>query len=170
MLFLVLIVKCDFCKVIIRHRANLLSKHSKSRCHPSPIRRKSLFHLVICSFRVSSWDKKNLKRIFIPQARGYKTHNSFHNTSNGMKIHLRSYIYAPSLVRKTFLRMGLLQIFPLNFIFLIGIFLTVYTDCGVLFSIWMGLWHMAYLLPNHCSISTRFYLKFSQYLVWMYLL
>ena len=28
-----------------------------------------------------------------PEARGYKTHNSFHNTSYGMKIHLRSYIY-----------------------------------------------------------------------------
>ena len=27
-----------------------------------------------------------------PEARGYKTHNSFHNTSYGMKIHLRSYI------------------------------------------------------------------------------
>ena len=27
-----------------------------------------------------------------PEARGYKTHNLFHNTSYGMKIHLRSYI------------------------------------------------------------------------------
>ena len=26
------------------------------------------------------------------EARGYKTHNSFHNTSYEMKIHLRSYI------------------------------------------------------------------------------
>ena len=61
------------------------------------IRGKSLFHVVICSFRVSSCDKKNLEWIFIPydvspEARGYKTHNSFHNTSYGMKIHLRSYI------------------------------------------------------------------------------
>ena len=86
------------------HYANLLSKRSKPRRHPSLIRGKSLFHLVICSFRVSSCDKKNLKWIFIPydvlwnslcvpEARGYETHNSFHNTSYGMKIHLRSYIY-----------------------------------------------------------------------------
>ena len=33
--------------------------------------------------------------LYIPsaEARGYKTHNSFHNTSYGMKIHLRSYMY-----------------------------------------------------------------------------
>ena len=73
--------------------------------------RKSLLHVVIWLFRVSSCDKKNLKWIFIPYnvlwnklcflypwasgeplARGYKTHNTFHNTSYGMKIHLRSYI------------------------------------------------------------------------------
>ena len=33
----------------------------------------------------------------LPEARGYKTHNSFHNTSYGMKIHLRSYIYLAEL-------------------------------------------------------------------------
>ena len=33
-----------------------------------------------------------------PEARGYKTHNSFHNTSYGMKIHLRSYIYVIALL------------------------------------------------------------------------
>ena len=71
MLFLVFlistIVKCDrLRKVITLHHANLLSKHSKPRRHPSPIRRKGLCHLIICSFRVSSCDKKNLKRIFIP--------------------------------------------------------------------------------------------------------
>ena len=95
-----------------------LSKRSKLRRHPSTIR--GIFLLVICSFRVYSCDKKNLKfhsircimklvvcfisprqRLgdikhttrFIIEARGYKTHNSFHNTSYGMKIHLRSYIY-----------------------------------------------------------------------------
>ena len=31
-----------------------------------------------------------------PEARGYKAHNSFHNTSYGMKIHLRSYMYVLS--------------------------------------------------------------------------
>ena len=115
MLFLVFffistLVKCDLLRVLITlHKANLLSKRSKPRRHPSPIRGKSLFHLVICSFRVSSCDKKNLKWIFIPydvlwnslcvfifprQRLGdIKTHNSFHNTSYGMKIHLRSYIY-----------------------------------------------------------------------------
>ena len=103
------IVKCDLLRIVITlHHANLLSKRSNSRCHPSPIRGKSLFHLVICSFRVSSCDKKNLKWIFIPydllwnslcvlyplaRGSGYKTHNSFHNTSYGMKIHLRSYMY-----------------------------------------------------------------------------
>ena len=40
--------------VITLHYANLLSKRSKPRRHPSLIRGKSLFHLVICSFRVSS--------------------------------------------------------------------------------------------------------------------
>ena len=70
-------------------------KRSKLRCHPSPIHGKSLFHLVICSFCVSSCDKKNLKWIFIPynvlwnslcvlyplaRGSGIKTHNSFHNT------------------------------------------------------------------------------------------
>ena len=110
MLFLVFlistIVKRDLLRIVITlHHANLLSKRSKPRRHPSPIRGKSIFHLVICSFRVSSCDKKNLKWIFIPydvlwnslcvyipspEARGYKTHNSFHNTSYGMKIHLRS--------------------------------------------------------------------------------
>ena len=33
-----------------------------------------------------------------PEARGYKTHNSFHNTSYGMKIHLRSYIYGSDIL------------------------------------------------------------------------
>ena len=47
-------------------QANSLSKRSKLRRYPSPIRGKSLFHLVICSFRVSSCDKKNLKWILIP--------------------------------------------------------------------------------------------------------
>ena len=113
------IVKCDLLRIVITlHHANFLSQRSKPRRHPSLIRRKSLFHLVICSFRVSSCDKKNLKWIFIPydvlwnslcvlyplargsgiyipspEARGYKTHNSFHNTSYGMKNHLRSYMY-----------------------------------------------------------------------------
>ena len=50
------IVKCDLLRIVITlHNANLLSKRSKPRRHPSPIRGKSLFHLVICSFRVSSW-------------------------------------------------------------------------------------------------------------------
>ena len=31
--------------------------------------------------------------ILSPEARGYKTHNSFQNTSYGVKIHLRSYMY-----------------------------------------------------------------------------
>ena len=110
LVFLILtIVKSDLLHIVITlHRGNLLSKRSKPRRHPSRIRGKSLFHLVICSFRVSSCDKKNLKWIFIPydvlwnslcvlyplaRGSGYKTHNSFHNTSYGMKIHLRSYIY-----------------------------------------------------------------------------
>ena len=69
MLFLIflisIIVKCDILRIVITlHHANFLSQRSKSRCHPSLIRGKSLFHLVICSFRVSSCDKKNLKWIF----------------------------------------------------------------------------------------------------------
>ena len=65
--FISILVKCDLLRVLITlHKANLLSKRSKPRRHPSPIRGKSLFHLVICSFRVSSCDKKNLKWIFIP--------------------------------------------------------------------------------------------------------
>ena len=60
-------LKCDLLRIVITlHHANLLSTRSKQRRHPSPIRGKSLFHLVICSFRVSSCDKKNLKWIFIP--------------------------------------------------------------------------------------------------------
>ena len=60
--FISTIVKCDLLRIVITlHHANLLSKRSKSRCHPSPTRGKSLFHLVICSFRVSTCDKKNLK-------------------------------------------------------------------------------------------------------------
>ena len=100
------IVKCYILGIVITlHHANLLSKRSKSRCHPSPIRRTCIFHFVICLFCVCSCDKKNLKWISIrydvlwnsfcvyipsPEARGYKTHNSFHNISYGMKIHLRS--------------------------------------------------------------------------------
>ena len=61
------IVKCDLLwKVIMLHLANILSKPSESRCHPSPIRGQGLFYLVICLFHVSSCDKKNLKWIFIP--------------------------------------------------------------------------------------------------------
>ena len=112
MLFLVffistIVVKCYLHRIVITlHHANLLSKRSKSQCHPSPICGKSHFHLVICSFRVSSCDKKNLKWIFILYdvlwthfVFWYKTHKSFHNTctSCGMKIHLRSYIYAVCL-------------------------------------------------------------------------
>ena len=74
------IVKCDLLRIVITlHHANLFSKRSRSWCHPFLIGGKSLFHVVICSFRVSSCDKKNLNE-FSPEAQGYKTHNSFHNT------------------------------------------------------------------------------------------
>ena len=111
MLFLLFFIsttlKCDLLRIVTTlHHANLFSTRSRSRRHPLLIRGKSLFHVVVCSFRVSSCDKKNLKWIFIPYdvlwnsfcvlyplARGgYKTHNWFHNTSYGMKIHLRSYM------------------------------------------------------------------------------
>ena len=57
MLFLVFliskIVRCDLLWIVITlHHANLLSKRSKPRRHPSPICGKSLIHLLICSFRV----------------------------------------------------------------------------------------------------------------------
>ena len=42
----------------------------------------TMYYETLCVFYIPS-----------PEARGYKTHNSFHNTSYGMKIHLRSYIY-----------------------------------------------------------------------------
>ena len=65
--FISTIVKCDLLRIVITlHHSNFLSKRSKPRRHQSPIRGKSIFHLVICSFRVSSCDKKNLKWIFIP--------------------------------------------------------------------------------------------------------
>ena len=63
MLFLVFlistIVKCDLLRIVITlYHAHFLSKRSKSRHHPSPIHGKSLFLLLICSFCVSSCDKK----------------------------------------------------------------------------------------------------------------
>ena len=73
-----------------------------------PIRGKNLFYVVIFSFelvhvikRISNefsfhmmyYETHCVFYISLPEARGYKTHNSFHNKSYGMKIHLRSYIY-----------------------------------------------------------------------------
>ena len=45
---------------------------------------------VVCFISPSLWrgDIKHTTR----EARGYKTHNSFHNTSYGMKIHLRFFL------------------------------------------------------------------------------
>ena len=111
MLFLVFvistIVKCDLLRTVITlHQANLLSKRSKPQRHPSPIRRKSLFHLAHFvlvhvikrisnefSFHTMYYETRYVFYIPSPEARGYKTHSSFHNTSYGMEIHLRSYIY-----------------------------------------------------------------------------
>ena len=45
------------------------------------------------SFHAMCYETRCVFYIPSPEARGYKTHNSFHNTSYGMKIHLRSYIY-----------------------------------------------------------------------------
>ena len=45
------------------------------------------------SFHTMYYETRCVFYIPSPEARGYKTHNSFHNTSYGMKIHLRSYIY-----------------------------------------------------------------------------
>ena len=45
------------------------------------------------SFHTMYYETRCVYYIPSPEARGYKTHNSFHNTSYGMKIHLRSYIY-----------------------------------------------------------------------------
>ena len=42
----------------------------------------TMYYETTCVFYITS-----------PEARGHKTHNEFHNTSYGMKIHLRSYIY-----------------------------------------------------------------------------
>ena len=44
------------------------------------------------SFHTMYYETRCVFYIPSPEARGYKTHNSFHNTSYGMKIHLRSYI------------------------------------------------------------------------------
>ena len=44
------------------------------------------------SFHTMYYETRCVLYIPSPEARGYKTHNSFHNTSYGMKIHLRSYI------------------------------------------------------------------------------
>ena len=45
------------------------------------------------SFHTMYYETRCVFYIPSPEARGYETHNSFHNTSYGMKIHLRSYIY-----------------------------------------------------------------------------
>ena len=45
------------------------------------------------SFHTMYYETRCVFYIPSPEARGYKTHNSFHNTSYGMKIHLRSYMY-----------------------------------------------------------------------------
>ena len=45
------------------------------------------------SFHTMYYETRCVYYIPSPEARGYKTHNSFHNTSYGMKIHLRSYMY-----------------------------------------------------------------------------
>ena len=110
-LFLLIVNHVRICTQIRIHQANLFSMHdsniSRSRCHQSPIPRKSLFYVVICSFCVSSCDEKNLKWIFIPydvlwnwciyilspEAQGYKTHNSLHNTSYGIWDPIYMYIY-----------------------------------------------------------------------------
>ena len=44
------------------------------------------------SFHTMYYETRCVFYIPSPEARGYKTYNSFHNTSYGMKIHLRSYI------------------------------------------------------------------------------
>ena len=44
------------------------------------------------SFHTMYYETRCVFYIPSPEARGYKTHNSFHNTSYGMKIHLRSYM------------------------------------------------------------------------------
>ena len=44
------------------------------------------------SFHTMYYETRCVFYIPSPEARGYKTHNSFHNTSYGMKIHLKSYI------------------------------------------------------------------------------
>ena len=107
--FISTLVKCDLLRVFITLRkANLLSKRSKLRRHPSPIAEKVYFillfaHFVLVhvikrisnefSFHMMYYETRCVFYIPSPEARGYKTHNSFHNTSYGMKIHLRSYIY-----------------------------------------------------------------------------
>ena len=113
MLFFVFLIskieKCDRLRIVITlHHANLLSKRSKPRRHPSPIRGKVYFILLFAHFvlvhvikRISNefsfhtmyYETRCVLYIPSPEARGYKTHNSFHNTSYGMKIHLRSYMY-----------------------------------------------------------------------------
>ena len=50
------------------------------------------------SFHTMYYETRCVFYIPSPEARGYKTHNSFHNTSYGMKIHLRSYIYVIVIV------------------------------------------------------------------------
>ena len=39
------------------------------------------------------YETRRVLNIPSPEAQGYKTHDSFHYTSFGMKIHLRSFIY-----------------------------------------------------------------------------
>ena len=55
------------------------------------------------SFHTMYYETRCVFYIPSPEARGYKTHSSFHNTSYGMKIHLRSYIYPlySQLIRAT---------------------------------------------------------------------
>ena len=45
------------------------------------------------SFHTMYYETRCVFYIPSPEARGYKKHNSFHNKSYGMKIHLRSYMY-----------------------------------------------------------------------------
>ena len=54
------------CTVIMLHHAACSQSVIATTASSDPIRGKSLFRVVICSFRVSSCDKKNLKRISIP--------------------------------------------------------------------------------------------------------
>ena len=71
-------------------------RHTCSRCYGENINHSKSTHKYKISnefsFHTMYYETSCVFYIPEPLARGYKTHNEFHNTSYGMKIHLRFFL------------------------------------------------------------------------------